>query len=112
MLTLSGGVLAEQPASEAPSQAQDPQHQIQGRVQSIDREQSTLTLLESGKTFRVSPSTGVYKNDSVGTLDAIHPGDHVVAIYHARPDDQGSPIPTLEQLKAWTSTPIGGTRHR
>jgi hypothetical protein len=109
-LTLSGRVLAEQSGSDAPQQ-RDAQ-QSQGRIQSIDRKQHTITLIESGKTFRVGPSTGVYKNNGFGTLDEIHPGDRVVAIYHAPAGGQDDPIPTLDQLKAWSSSPGGGTRNR
>lgn len=102
---------APAPNAAAPSQDRG-SRQIQGRVKSIDRKQSTFTLLGSSKTFQVTPSTEVIKNDSIGTLDAVLPGDYLTAIFDGSSAAQGTQESTgqtvkVDRIRAWTSSPVG-----
>lgn len=99
-LALAGSARALQPTGDAPRAAVQPvaQQQIQGRVKSIDPKQKTFTLSDSNKTFHVTDSTNLYKNDAVITnLDAIQTGDQVVATYSGAPDAKKVEV---EMLKA------------
>lgn len=87
-LALAGSARALQRGDDAPKAVlQVAQQQIQGMVKSTDSKSKTFTLSKSNKTFQVTDSTSLYKNNAVITnFDAIHTGDHVQATYSGDPD--------------------------
>ena len=73
------------------------QQQAQGRVKNIDRKTKTFTLSDSNKTFQVTDSTNLYKNDTpITNFDAVRPGDQVLVTYSGDPDASKVEVSTLK----------------
>lgn len=107
-LALAGPAHAIQPTSDPPHATLQPvaQQQIQGQVKSIDHHAKTFTLRESDKTFQVTGSSSLYKNnDLTSNFDSIHLGDQVVATYSGSPDAKKVEVQTLKATSGGVGPP-------